>query len=73
MIPLFDIGGLLSQLAEPVLWLVSAEFRERTRAEWARGGARRRIADVLSWLFISALLLAVALWILLAWWFPAPA
>ncbi|MCB1577082.1 MAG: hypothetical protein KDI81_07010 [Xanthomonadales bacterium] len=73
MIPLFDIAGLLSQLAEPVLWVVSAKFRERTRAEWARGGARRRIARVLSWLLISALLIAVVLWILLAWLLPAPA
>jgi hypothetical protein len=73
VIPPFEIVGLLSQLAEPVLWVVSPKFRKRTREDWAQGGARRRVADVLSWLLISALLIAAVLWISLAWWFPAPA
>ena len=73
MFPPFEALDFLGVLVEPVLFLISPRFRQETRAHWANGGARRRIADVSSWILVWALLIAAILWISLAWLLPKAA
>ena len=62
-----DALSVFSPVFEPVLWLVSPAFRERTRERWARSDRGVRIGEVGVWLTVWSAILALSVVVVTGW------